>query len=131
MKRHLLHHELPKILHVEDDEDLHAVISAMVNGQMVLDNAPTLENARFLLKQQEYDAVLLDIGLPDGSGWELIPDIRSEQPDASIIVLTGYDLSNEQLDSVEAVILKTKLTTEKLIGVIHRRIRPNNHGKSQ
>lgn len=131
VKRHLLHHELPKILHVEDDEDLHAVISAMVSGQMVLDNAPTLENARFLLKQQEYDAVLLDIGLPDGSGLELIPDIRSDQSAASIIVLTGYDLSNEQLDSVEAVMLKTKLTTEKLMDVIHSRIRSNTHGKSQ
>ena len=126
VKRQLLDHEHPKILHIEDDADLHSVVNAMVTEHMNLDNAPTLETARSLLTQHAYDAVLLDIGLPDGSGWDLIPAIKSEQPDAVIIVLTGEEVSNERLDSVEAVLMKTRLTTEKLIDVIQNRIHSHN-----
>ena len=122
VKRQLLDHEHPKILHIEDDADLHTIVSAMVTEHMTLDHAPSLETARSLLRQHTYDAVLLDIGLPDGSGWDLIPAIKSEQPDAAIIVLTGEEVSHEKLDSVEAVLMKTRLTTEKLIEVIQSRI---------
>ncbi|GGD73381.1 CHASE domain-containing protein [Lacimicrobium alkaliphilum] len=122
VKRQLLNNEYPKILHVEDDADLHSVISAMVADHMVIDHASSVESAASLLKQHVYNVILLDIDLPDGSGWDLIPAIKAEQPDAAIIVLTGNDVSNEKLGSVEAILMKTQLTTEKLIDVIHSRI---------
>ncbi|WP_333608123.1 response regulator, partial [Arsukibacterium sp.] len=120
--RQLFEQRYPKILHVEDDIDLHAVISAMVSEQVALDHAPTLVSARKLLTEHTYGAVLLDIGLPDGSGWDLVPFIKAEQPNAAIIVLTGEDVSNDNYPKVEAVLMKTRLSAEQLITVIQQRI---------
>ncbi|WP_396586227.1 CHASE domain-containing protein [Bermanella sp. R86510] len=125
VKRRLLDHEHPKLLHIEDDDDLHVVISAMVNDRMSLDHASNLQSARSLLKKRTYSGILLDIGLPDGLGWDLIPTIKAEQPDAAIIILTGNNVSDEKHDSVEAVLMKTRLTAEQLIDVIQSHINPN------
>lgn len=126
----LVQHELskgyrPKILHIEDDADLHEVISAMVRDHLNLEWAGTMADAKRLLKQQAYDAVLLDIGLPDGSGWDLIPDIENKQPNAAIVILSGEDISKEEHSAVEGVLLKNRLTSEQLINVIRERIQSN------
>ncbi|OOF13056.1 histidine kinase [Salinivibrio sp. MA427] len=123
----LVRHQLsqgdcPKILHVEDDADLHDVLSAMVGDHLSLERAGTLADAKRLLKQHAYDAVLLDIGLPDGSGWDLIPDIESAQPGAAIIILSGEDIGKEKPSEVASVLLKSKLTSEQLVKVIRRHI---------
>ncbi|PAV24809.1 histidine kinase, partial [Tamilnaduibacter salinus] len=112
----------PTILHVEDDPDLHDVLSAMVRDQLSLERAGTLADAKRLLKQQAYDAVLLDIGLPDGSGWDLIPDIESAQPGAAIVILSGEDIGKEAPAAVANVLLKKQLTSEELVRVIREQI---------
>ena len=84
-----------------------------------------MADAKRLLKQQAYDAVLLDIGLPDGSGWDLIPDIENKQPNAAIVILSGEDISKEEHSAVEGVLLKNRLTSEQLINVIRERIQSN------
>lgn len=58
--------------------------------------AASAADARTALKQQRYDLVVLDIGLPDGSGLDLIPDCRSH-PRTGIIILTGSTGQEERL----------------------------------
>ena len=113
----------PRILHVEDDLDLHEVVSAMAGERFEFEVAHTLGNARICLKQQAFDVVLLDIELPDGSGWELVPDIRACQPEAKVVILSGADMTNQQHGQVEAVLLKSRLSTDRLVEVISSRIR--------
>lgn len=115
------HH--PRVLHVEDDTDLHEVVAAMAGESFTFEAAPTLESARMHLTQKVFDVVLLDIGLPDGSGWGLVPDIRACQPEAKVVILSGADMSHQQHEQVEAVLLKSRLTTETLIDGINARIR--------
>lgn len=123
----LVRHQLsqghfPKILHVEDDADLHDVLWAMVSDHLSLERAGTLADAKRLLKQQAYDAVLLDIGLPDGSGWDLIPDIESAQPGAAIVILSGEDIGKETPSAVASVLLKKQLNSDQLVRVIREQI---------
>jgi two-component system NtrC family response regulator len=47
-----------------------------------------------------YDAVLLDVGLPDADGLEIMPDIREQAHNAEVIILTG----NGDPDAAEAAI---------------------------
>ena len=123
----LVRHQLsqvhcPKILHVEDDADLHDVLSAMVSDHLSLERAGTLADAKRLLKQHAYDTVLLDIGLPDGSGWDLIPDIESAQPGAAIVILSGEDIGKETPSAVASVLLKKQLNSDQLVRVIREQI---------
>ena len=42
------------------------------------------------------DIMLVDIGLPDGSGWDLVADARELRPELRIGVVTGWEPRNEQ-----------------------------------
>src|SRR5260370_23144585 len=79
---------MPAILFVEDD----ATIAMGVEYSLKQDGfqvslAYRLEEARGLLKRSPFDLVLLDLGLPDGSGYELCQEIRAAG-DTPIIILS-------------------------------------------
>jgi DNA-binding response OmpR family regulator len=82
---------MPTILFVEDD----ATIAMGVEYSLKQDGfevslAYRLEEARGLLKRQPFDLVLLDLGLPDGSGYELCKEIRAAS-DTPIIIISARD----------------------------------------
>src|SRR5512137_254348 len=52
-------------------------------------DAGTLAEARRSVTARRFDAVLLDLNLPDGNGLEWIRSLREEQPEIAIIVITG------------------------------------------
>jgi len=79
------------ILFVEDD----ATIAMGVEYSLKQDGfqvslAHRLDEARDLLKRQPFDLVLLDLGLPDGSGYALCKEIRAAG-DTPIIILSARD----------------------------------------
>jgi two-component system response regulator VicR len=82
---------MPAILFVEDDTTIAMGVeySLMQEGFQV-DLANRLEAARDLLKRQLFDLVLLDLALPDGSGYTLCKEIRAAG-DTPIIILSARD----------------------------------------
>ena len=109
------------LLHIEDDSDLHAVINTMLMAHADCEHAINVAMARRALSQRHYDAVILDIGLPDGDGWELLEQIRQQQPEASIIILSGQSISEADQHRVEAVFLKSRITSEQLLEAVQQR----------
>jgi PAS domain S-box-containing protein len=118
--------ELPRhslrILHVEDDADLHHIVATLGRDVAAFDIATTLAQARKRLEQERYDLVILDIGLPDGSGFSLLPEIRALQPAPLVIVLSGAELSLEQQQTVHQVLVKSRTSTENLLQTIQQSI---------
>ena len=51
--------------------------------------AGTLAEGRAKVEARRYDAVLLDMKLPDGNGVDFVPDIRALYPDIAIVIITG------------------------------------------
>lgn len=54
-----------------------------------VDEAESLSSARAILRANNYDVVILDKGLPDGDGIDLISEIKSLNPNTVIIILTS------------------------------------------
>mgnify|MGYP003654994022 FL=1 len=109
------------LLHIEDDQDLHAVIRMMLSEHANCEQALSVVMARRLLSQQQYDAVILDIGLPDGEGWELLEQIRNSQPNARLIILSEQSVSQTDQHRVEAVFLKSRISPAQLLTAIQQR----------
>ncbi len=107
-----------RVLHIEDDADLHRVIRGMAGPECVFTHAVNMQDARRLLKPDAFDVVMLDLGLPDGSGWDLLPDIKTNLPKARLLILTGQDTSQLDLRKVDSVLLKSRMTPRQLLEAI-------------
>jgi DNA-binding response OmpR family regulator len=79
------------ILFVEDDTTIAMGVEySLKQDGFQVSLAYRLEEARDLLKRSPFDLVLLDLGLPDGSGYELCKEIRAAG-DTPIIILSARD----------------------------------------
>lgn len=80
-----------KILLVEDDESLALGIEFTLKDEgYEVYRVATVEEGKDLFQSQEIDLILLDVNLPDGSGYELCKYIRTKS-DLPIIFLTACD----------------------------------------
>ena len=79
-----------RLLVVEDDARLVDQLQRGLRAEgYAVDAAGTAEDARWLATENDYDAVVLDIGLPDGDGFTLCADLRATGRWAPILMLTA------------------------------------------
>ncbi|MGM3386803.1 CHASE3 domain-containing protein [Stutzerimonas stutzeri] len=82
----------PRILHVEDDEDLRVLLARLVEPLEVdLQGAGTLAEARRLIEQQPFDLAIIDLMLPDGDGSELFDQLAQALPPPPVIIFSAMD----------------------------------------
>lgn len=110
--------QLPRVLHVEDETGVHAVVREMLKSHCDLLWTTTVAESRELIQQGNLDLVLLDIGLPDGSGLDLIEDIEQLEPQPQVVIFSALDVSDEYADRVDAVLVKSKTDNEKLLNAL-------------
>jgi DNA-binding response OmpR family regulator len=92
-----------RILVVEDESALAASLAkGLRQAAHAVDLAPTLAEARVRLAMEQYDGVLLDLGLPDGSGLALAREIRSRGDRVPILVLTARDSVRDRVAGLDA-----------------------------
>ena len=92
-----------RILLVEDDAVLHEVIQlSLEDAGSHVDSAWTLAEARHLWQVQAFDAVLLDLNLPDGSGLAALREARSRGDRTSVLVLTARNRIDERIAGLDA-----------------------------
>lgn len=87
------------ILMVEDHYELAATVCEFLEQHgFVVDHARNLDAARNFLKTHPYHLLLLDINLPDGSGYDLCEWLRTDQgKDIPILMLTARDTLDDKL----------------------------------
>jgi len=91
------------ILLVEDHHALAATVGEflMLHG-MVVDYAKNCQTAKHLLRENSYHCVVLDLNLPDGSGYEICQDIRENLGlSLPIIMLTARDTLDDKLEGFD------------------------------
>ena len=94
------------ILIIEDDAALRATLAEQIGleGDFTADEAESAEQAAQKLASADarYDAILLDIGLPDGDGRELCARLRREGKRMPVIMLTGADAEADVVRGLDA-----------------------------
>lgn len=80
-----------KILIVDDDQDIRLLLDKFFGKKGYKTNtASDGTKAIEILKNEKYDLVLCDFKLPDFNGLELIQKIKVINPEAALLVITGY-----------------------------------------
>ncbi|MEO8286751.1 MAG: PAS domain S-box protein [Chloroflexota bacterium] len=93
-----------RVLLVEDNPSFADLMEAILNegdyGNFYAVRAARLSDARDLMKESEFDVVLLDLSLPDSTGINTLTLLHQENPNLPVVVLTGTQDENLALDAL-------------------------------
>jgi len=112
-----------RVLHVEDDPDVQRIVAEVGGGIAEYDHAATLAEARTRLGQERYDLVVLDLGLPDGTGWELLPTLKRLSPSPPVLLFSASSVAADEARRVDAVLVKSRTTNDELLQVLRNLLR--------
>lgn len=117
-----INRKLKKLLVVEDNPQQNKAIRELIgNGDVKSYAAYTGEAAFSMLQGEKFDCIIIDLGLPDMSGFDFLEKIKEHQSLSRIpvIVYTGRDMSKEEAKRLEklanTVVLKTSDSKERLL----------------
>ena len=115
-----------RILIVEDDPPAaHAISTALSLDEFRCDGAENLAEARKRLHHR-YDLILLDIMLPDGSGFRFLEELRRKSS-VPVVVLTARTETSAQMRGLmggATVYLKKPLESEVVVAQVKALLRP-------
>jgi CheY-like chemotaxis protein len=111
----------PIILVVEDDPDISMALQDLLEFEgFNVECVETCSQAFSSISQQIYDAVLLDLGLPDGDGRSVLERLHYSRPTIPVIVLSA---TNQDLGLLHPYARLTKpWDREELCTILHRAI---------
>ncbi|KAA3614885.1 MAG: DNA-binding response regulator [Calditrichaeota bacterium] len=90
-----------KILIVEDEKDLAESISAYLkNNDYICDSALDFDNADLMINLYQYDCVIVDITLPDGSGLDIIKNLKKINSPAGIIIISAKNALDDKVNGL-------------------------------
>ncbi len=91
-----------KILLVEDENDLaQSIVDYLTKDQKFLcDVAGNLDKANELCSLYEYDCLIVDIGLPDGNGLDVIKKSKRINSKAGIIIISARDALDDRIEAL-------------------------------
>ena len=87
-----------KILLVEDDDMISdAIARSLTKAALPVETVNSLADARHALSLQDPQAIVLDLGLPDGDGLRFLRELRSAERDFPVLVLSARDEPRERV----------------------------------
>ncbi|MBC5993536.1 response regulator [Pontibacter cellulosilyticus] len=117
-----INRKLKRLLVVEDNKQQNMAIRELVSNSDVKSfSAYTGEEAYKMLQKEKFDCVIIDLGLPDMGGMDLLEKIKANEDfyKVPIIVYTGKELTKEETSKLHklanTVVLKTVDSTERLL----------------
>ena len=88
---------------LEDDETLgRGITMALTGPETSVVCRTSLSSAREALEEDRFDLLILDVNLPDGSGLDLLRQVRAEGDATPVILLTANDLELDEVTGLEA-----------------------------
>jgi two-component system OmpR family response regulator len=91
-----------RLLVVEDDALLaEGLIDVLTRAGHAVEHATTGKGADRLLTDREFDLVVLDVGLPDIDGFEVLRRLRARRASTSVLVLTARDAVEDRVRGLD------------------------------
>jgi DNA-binding NarL/FixJ family response regulator len=97
--------EKTTVLIVEDEPEFRMRFKQIVESEPTLELAGVAANkreAQELIDRTRFDVMLIDLGLPDGNGTDLIRQVSAKRPDVDIMVVTVFGDEQHVVSAIEA-----------------------------
>ncbi len=92
-----------RLLVIEDEPRIAEILkTALERAEFVVDTVRLCADAREALANTAYDAAILDLGLPDGDGLDLVAELRPGGNRIPILVLTARDAVDDRVCGLDA-----------------------------
>jgi DNA-binding response OmpR family regulator len=92
----------PRLIVVEDERNLAlTLVERLKKENFEVVHAATAAEARHEIDKRKFDLALLDVGLPDQSGFEVAAYLRKAQPATAIIFLTAFNSPEHRVKGLE------------------------------
>jgi DNA-binding response OmpR family regulator len=90
------------VLVIEDETDLAKGIKTFLEKDgFICTVANSLKKAKATMLINEYDCILLDIGLPDGNGLDILKLLKEKKADCGVIVISAKDSLDDKLKGLD------------------------------
>lgn len=91
-----------RVLVVEDDPIIgDGLVQGLSLDSYAIDWVKNKADTETALSTNTYDFVILDIGLPDGSGLEVLTQLRRNRNDIPVLILTAYDELSDKIKGLD------------------------------
>ena len=92
-----------RILLAEDDRTIaKGIVFVLQQARMVVDLAETGAEAMELAKLYDYDAIILDVMLPDIEGYEVVRRLRSARKESPVLMLSAQNRAQAKIRGLQA-----------------------------
>jgi DNA-binding response OmpR family regulator len=116
-----------KVLVIDDDESVRAAIRDILEfGEYDVQTASDGASGAKMATSRRYDAVLLDLKLPDKNGIDVLTGILAARPDLKVIMMTGYatvETAKQAIHIGAFDYLCKPLSDESLLGVVEEAVK--------
>lgn len=91
-----------KVLIIEDDKDLQEILQTTLEKERyVVEVADNLNAGMEKISVYDYDCILLDIMLPDGSGLTLLEELKKIQKKGNVIIISARDSIEDKVEGLD------------------------------
>ena len=97
--------DLVKIIIVEDEPEFRRRFTQIIESEPTMQLVGVASNkreAQALVDREQFDVLMIDLGLPDGSGIEVIRSVSARKPDVDIMVVTVFGDEQHVVAAIEA-----------------------------
>jgi len=113
----------PRILHVDDDYDVLALVNEELRSMALVVSADSLASARRTLATDRIDLAVVDIQLGEGSGLDLLPELRDSCGNfIPVIIFSNHGADIPCDDQINAALSKVNSSLENLGAAVRDRL---------
>ncbi len=91
-----------KLLLIEDEKELSKSIREyLASESYVVDASYDFDDAIYMAGMYEYDCAIVDLMLPGGTGFDIVKEIKKQQPECGIIIITARNTLDDKLSGLD------------------------------
>ncbi|MGE7138076.1 response regulator [Luteibacter sp. NPDC031894] len=124
-----------QLLVVDDDASARAAVRTLLKDDAVaIDEAASGEEALAMTTQKPYDCIVLDLGLPGMSGFDLLERLSQGEHAPPVVVYSGRDLSRDESMRIrqytDSIVVKGARSPDRLLDEVSLFLHSIRHGNA-